>query len=231
MTDNSSFSSTPAATFESTPVFNQVNPAWQIGNLLGEAWQLSSGFKATSWGALLIYLGISLLLSMVASWINSDSIMLGLLIQLASTLVITPLGAGLCMLGIKRSVGAETNAFMIFDYFPKMINLFLLSLLMGLLIVVGIILLVLPGIYLAVAYSLAIPLMVEKNMGIWEALETSRKTITRCWGRVFGLYILMMLIFLVAMIPFGLGLIWVLPWMYVTVGVLYRNLFPIRQDV
>jgi uncharacterized membrane protein len=97
--------------------------------------------------------------------------------------------------------------------------------LMGLLIVGGFFLLVLPGIYLAVAYSFAPYLMIEKNMGVWEALETSRKAITTCWWRYFGLLLIAVLLFIVGTIPLLIGLVWVLPIMAIAIGEVFVATF------
>ncbi len=151
--------------------------------------------------------------------------------QIVIGLVSYPLSAGMTMLGIKRSVGEPANAFMIFDYYSKTISIFLLYVLMMILIFIGLILLILPGIYLMVAYSMAMPLLVEKNMGIWEALETSRKRINKCWFEMLVLYILMIVLFIVAALPLGIGLIWAVPFAIVLMAVVYRNLFGVGQTM
>ena len=93
------------------------------------------------------------------------------------------------------------------------------------LVVIGFLLLVLPGIYLSVAYALTLPLILDKGMGPWEALEASRKAIHKQWWSVFGLYLVMLFLFILAVIPFGLGLIWIVPMSFVLIGVLYARLF------
>ena len=99
-------------------------------------------------------------------------------------------------------------------------------LLQTLLVVMGIILFVLPGIYLAVAFSLALPLLVEKEMGIWQALETSRKAMTHCWFRCWGLMVVATLVATIGgAFTFGIGLIWFMPLAALSFGVLYRNVF------
>jgi uncharacterized membrane protein len=82
-----------------------------------------------------------------------------------------------------------------------------------------------------VAYSMAMPLLVEKNMGIWEALETSRKRINKCWFEMLVLYILVFIIFAVAILPLGIGLIWAIPFAIVLMAVVYRNLFGVSQKI
>ena len=208
---------------------HSLNPDWTIEGVLKEAWDLIRGFKATMWGAFLIYLGVAIAISLPFEFLGKGSAIMGFISQIVIGLVSYPLYAGLTMLAIKRSVGAPTNAFMVFDYYSKIIPIFLLYVLMTILVVLGFVLLVIPGIYLMVAYSLAIPLLVEKNMRLWDALEASRKMISKRWFSVFGLYLVVLVIILISIVPLGIGLIWTLPFALVVPGIIYRNMFGVEQ--
>ena len=98
-------------------------------------------------------------------------------------------------------------------------------LLMAVLVVAGFFLLVLPGIYLSIAYSFAPYLITEKNMGVWEAMETSRKAITQYWWRYFGLMLIAALLIIVGSIPLLVGLIWVLPIVGIATGEVFAATF------
>ncbi len=74
-------------------------------------------------------------------------------------------------------------------------------------------------------YYLAFPLIVDKNLGPWEALEASRKAVGKRWFAVFGFAFLLGLINMVAMIPMGIGLVWSVPLSVIAFGILYRNVF------
>jgi len=50
--------------------------------------------------------------------------------------------------------------------------------------------LILPAIYLAVAWTFAIPLVADKKTSFWAAMELSRKVVTRVWFEVFALIFL-----------------------------------------
>ena len=49
---------------------------------------------------------------------------------------------------------------------------------------------VIPGLYLFVAWSFALPLVVDKKLEAWSAMELSRRVVTRCWLRVASLLLL-----------------------------------------
>ena len=97
--------------------------------------------------------------------------------------------------------------------------------LMMVLIVIGFFLLVIPGIYLSIAYSMAMLLVIDKKMSPWQALETSRKAVTKKWFSFFGLYLCIGLILVVSAIPLLIGWIWTIPLAIISTGMVYRNLF------
>jgi len=88
-----------------------------------------------------------------------------------------------------------------------------------LLIIIGFAFLVLPGIYLLVAYTFSYLLIVDRRMGVWQALEGSRRVVNKHWWGVFGLTLVMLLLIGVGGIigagvlgiPIGYGLSGVFP--------------------
>jgi hypothetical protein len=75
----------------------------------------------------------------------------------------------------------------------------------------GLLLLVLPGIYLIVAYSFAYILATDKRLSFWDAMETSRRTITRQWWRVLGLILLGIPFLLLGIAALGFGVLVTIP--------------------
>lgn len=68
--------------------------------------------------------------------------------------------------------------------------LVLSSLVTAIFTALGFVLLVLPGIYLAVAYVFTFNVAIDKNLEFWPAMEVSRRVVTAQWWRVFLLMIL-----------------------------------------
>jgi hypothetical protein len=62
---------------------------------------------------------------------------------------------------------------------------------------IGFLFCILPCIYLLVAWKFSVPLVADKRLEFWSAMELSRKMVTRVWFQVFGLV-------LVAFLPFVL---------------------------
>jgi uncharacterized membrane protein len=206
----------------------------EIGNVFSEAWQRTKGFKLKAWGAVIllyaIMFGVMFGLTFLLKGDGSEppSPLNALLPVLIMYLIVFPLAAGLLMMSIHHAAGKPVSIGMLFGYFHKTLHLFFQYILMMILIGIGFLLLILPGIYLMVAYYFAMPLLVEKNMGIWEALETSRKAVTQSWFTVFAIFILVSILIVVSMIPVGLGLIWTVPMSLVLYGVMYKTMFGVK---
>ena len=199
---------------------------WQIGQVLKTAMQKQVGFKWSYMAPFLIYLIITGIIAVVQdAAVGTGEGVAATLTQVIVNILVYPLGIGLGLLGIRRAAGKDTPLSTLWEPYSQFIPLIVMLVLMGLLIVGGFFLLVLPGIYLAVAYSFAPYLIVEKNMGVWEALETSRKAITTYWWRYFGLLLIAALLFIVGTIPLFIGLIWVLPILAIAIGEVFVATF------
>ncbi|MFN6944508.1 MAG: hypothetical protein ACK4ND_06140 [Cytophagaceae bacterium] len=108
-----------------------------------------------------------------------------------------------------------------FDYF---VPLLLTNLIGGILIFLGLLLLILPGVYLAVAYSLASLFVVFGGLDFWPALETCRRLITKQWFNFFILAVLLVLMNLLGAILLGVGLLVSLPVSFCAMYVAYEEI-------
>jgi uncharacterized membrane protein/transcription elongation factor Elf1 len=217
----------------------QPKPNFTIGEALTDAWQRTKGAKGTVWGAMgvmylvMLVLGFGLVYLQMSSGLSPEStggVWLGIGIDALTSAVSTLFTAGLMYIGVCLAAERSCSWRTIVEGFPVAVQLLVATILMSLLIVSGLILLVLPGIYLAVGYTLTLPLMLDRRLGPWEAMEKSRKAIHKVWWRVFGLFLVMGLITAVSAIPLGIGLIWTLPMNVVLCGVVYRYLFGVQAN-
>jgi uncharacterized membrane protein len=210
---------------------------FNIGDVISEAWNKTSGLKGPFWGASIIIMAIvfavviALSVTMVAmgGQQNQPGVLARIIIQLVITAVMYPLMAGILMMGVRRSVNLPISFNLAFSYFGYTVPVVVAAILVTIMTAIGFALLVIPGIYLSWAYMLTVPLIVEKKLGPWQAMEASRRAITHHWFKVFFLFILMFLILGVSMIPLGLGLIWTYPMMVNIVGILYRDIFGVEE--
>jgi GYF domain 2 len=102
--------------------------------------------------------------------------------------------------------------------------LFVAGLLVYVFLTVGFVLLILPGIYLTVAYTFTFLLPIDKGLGFWEAMETSRTTITRQWWRVFGLLLLGIPVMLLGALALGVGIFVAIPLVVGAITYAYEDL-------
>ncbi len=203
---------------------------FEIGDVLNEAWSLTNGFKGTFWGAAIvgyvIMLAVLFAMGVLGSLLGSDASMAVLiLINLASLAITAPLLMGLMMLGVRRASNLPVGFNVITECMGKIPVAAGAWLLTTVLTYIGFIFLILPGVYLAVAYGMTMPLIGDRNLPIWQAMETSRKAITHKWLRIFGLYLAVGLLVILSALPLGIGLIWTMPWSMVVLGVLYRRIY------
>ena len=203
-----------------------TNTDWSIGEVLKSASEKQVGFKFNYFIALIIYGAVSIAITLVQeATVGTTGDLAASLVEIIVTLILFPLGVGLGLLGIRRAAGKETPVSTLWEPYSHALPLIVMFVLMAVLIVAGFFLLVLPGIYLSIAYSFSPYLIVEKNMGVWEALETSRKAITEYWWRYFGLMLVALLLVIIGSIPLLIGLFWVLPIIAIATGEVFAKTF------
>jgi hypothetical protein len=108
--------------------------------------------------------------------------------------------------------------------------LFLVSLVSSILIAIGMVLLIIPGIYLLVGYLFAPSLVVDQGLDFWPALELSRKTINPVWFSFFVFMLLLTGVNLAGILLFGLGLLATIPLSFCAWTVAYGDLFGFQSD-
>jgi hypothetical protein len=85
------------------------------------------------------------------------------------------------------------------------LQLFLVGLIVNLLVAAGLFLCILPGIYLAIAWIFAIPLVIDKKLEFWPAMELSRKVVSHHWWTFFGMMLVATLVFLLGLVALCVG--------------------------
>ena len=198
-----------------------------IGDVMREAWVMTPGMKGAFWsGAIPLYVAY-MAFAMVGGFLFRGSLVL-VVHDIALGALAPVLFLGLIAMGIRRAGGLRVGFDTTFGSFGLAAPAFLAGLLSTVLTSIGMIL-VLPGIYLAIAYCMTMPLIVDRNLSPWDALETSRKAVGKRWFQYFGLLFMVGLLVGLSAIPLGIGLIWTAPWAVNVVGVAYRRTFGISQ--
>ena len=204
---------------------------FDIGQVMREAWELTRGMKGSFWGAAVIVYAIMIVFALVAGAMTGHSIVLRFVTNIAFGTVSPVLLIGIIMMGVRRAAGLPVSFATAFSCFDQWVTVFLAGLITTFLTYLGIILLVLPGLYLAIAFCMTMPLIADRRLAAWQAIETSRKAVSKRWFKFFGLLIVVGLVIFASAIPLGIGVIWTAPWAINVVGVVYRRTFGVAQTV
>ncbi|WAL58549.1 hypothetical protein [Thermocoleostomius sinensis] len=212
--------------------------ATDISSYLGRGWDLLQQKLGSFIGFTAIFVFvIPIALAIIAAILdpasvdpstNRPSTGIAPLLNAASFIVSPALEAGFYLVALKLAKQRLTSFSDFFRGFHYFLPLLLARLVTSILIVLGFLLLIIPGIYLAVAYGLVFPLILERKMDFWQAMETSRRVITKRWFSFFGLGLLLFLINLVGLLPFGLGLLITIPLSYCTYIAAYESVFGLQ---
>lgn len=243
-----------------------------LGNVVQEAWSLVPGAKLTIHLGLALYMAVYLVITIGISFVSGlvlggagslflsqdmgfdgnglfgvliGSILLVIFIAAASA----PLTAGLFMMGVRRAVGAPIQATTVLGYWGSFIPLAVALISLTILIYLGMLFFVLPGLFLAVSTCMTMQLIADKKLGAWRAMVSSIKGVTKKWFTVFGIIIVVGLINSLPMIVFMVGAfsgsttllfigllptiayIWIVPFSVITFGVIYRNMFGYESGI
>ena len=202
---------------------------FEIGDVMREAWSLTRGMKASFWGAAVVVYAILIVLALVAASLAGK----GRVTQFIPSILLGALGPvlfiGIIMMGVRRAAGLPVSAATAFSCLDRALTVFLASLITTLLMYIGFILILIPGIYLAIAYCMTMPLIADRRLTPWQAIETSRKAVTKRWFTFFGLMLVVGLVIFGSALALGIGLIWTAPWSINVIGVAYRRTFGVAQ--
>jgi uncharacterized membrane protein len=187
------------------------------------------GYLKTGWGLFMQYPGgfvAFCLLNLAMQMVCKAMPILGPAVSLA---VSTPLLMGNFVVSAKLLQGQRPEFRDFFTGFQYYVPLLLLSLVAGLFIGIGAILLIIPGIYLAIAYLFASYLVVDRRMDFWPAMELSRLTVTPRWFGYFALLLLLALLNVAGAIALVVGLLVTIPLSFCTVTAAYADLFGLQS--
>ncbi|MCC5855036.1 MAG: hypothetical protein JJU10_05035 [Idiomarina sp.] len=209
------------------------------GAILKEAWEKS---QANRWPLLqgaLVAFAIAFLVALVifsfASEGSEETTML-LTLFVLQAIVVPPFIAALNVMGIQRSVGRDIKSSDVFMFWRNPWALLTANIFA--LIIVGIgqflasvpILTMIWSLVFQAAFSFVLPLVAFDALGPFRAIHVSALVVFRRLLQFLLIYGVMLGLFLLALIPFGLGLIWIIPMFYTLKGILYREIFGVEAD-
>jgi predicted Ser/Thr protein kinase len=124
---------------------------------------------------------------------------------------------------IRREPATVETAFCGFSH--RFLHLFLAGFVTSLLTWLGFLCLLLPGIYLLTAWMFTLPLVMDKRLDFWSAMELSRKVVTKHWFKFLGFGIILMLLEFVGMLAFVVGIFVMSPLVLASLMYAYEDIF------
>lgn len=182
-----------------------------------------SGNLGSIWKILIIALGISLastcVLSILFNKMDADFLdsLLGILMM--------PLGIGTTAFFISLIENENFEAKDLFKYYHDFVKIIGVTILMGLIIMLGYICFIIPGIILTLSYSLVPIILIKKpELGIVETLKYSRE---KMQGHKLDTFVLGLSFIgwaILGTLTFGILYIWLYPYMQLTFTKFYLNI-------
>lgn len=182
-----------------------------------------SGNLGSIWKILIIALGISLastcVLSILFNKMDADFLdsLLGILMM--------PLGIGTTAFFISLIENENFEAKDLFKYYHDFVKVIGITILMGLIVMLGYICFIIPGIILTLSYSLVPIILIKKpELGIVETLKYSRE---KMQGHKLDTFVLGLSFIgwaILGTLTFGILYIWLYPYMQLTFTKFYLNI-------
>jgi uncharacterized membrane protein len=191
----------------------------KVGEVLSKSWGLFKENAGNLIVLFIVYFAVVFFANVVLGFVP-------LIGWILSTIVSTVMLAGIYYAYLKVLKGEATTVNDMFSSIKEVLgDLAVMAIIKTVFITIGFLLLIIPGIYLVVSYLFAELLVIDKKMDAWEALEESRKRITKNWFSYFALLIVLAVINFLGFIPLGLGLIVTVPLSLMAIVVAYVSEF------
>jgi len=174
----------------------------------------------------------------VSNWFPSFLGALVLLIALISivTVVFSPIAQGTAIKLASEQIEkghAEIGTSVRFAV-SKLLWIWALSIVVGVIVILGFIALIVPGIILAIMFSLAFPVLLIENKGVLESMGRSRELVSHRWLKTFATFLVLAIVNIVAsaIVSAISGLLGVVgPIVNGFLSAFYQPLFPILLTV
>jgi len=173
---------------------------------------------------LLILFSISISSTYIEDIAKKKSPSLYLLTNAFFFFVTTILEMGLIKIWLNFSVNIPSKFSDLFSQYRLFFSYFFATLLYNLIVVLGLLCFVIPGIFLGVRLSFFRYFIIDKNLKIGESLKESWQITRGNFWNLFLFYLLCGLIGILGLICFFIGLFWAIPTTEIATAFIYRKL-------
>ncbi len=153
---------------------------------------------------------------------SGGQIVFSIVSNVISNLVSVFLGLGMVRIGLNIVSGKPFSIGMLFGQGDKLFRAFFGGILFGMMVVIGLVLLVVPGIYLALRFGQYMNAIVDKDMGIMDSFAYSSRITENNRMNIFVIFLFAILISVAGCLAFIVGLLFAYPMTIVMWLVAYR---------
>ena len=213
--------------------------ALDVKTVIATARQLSA---TNNWAVLqailLIFSGLFIALFVVSSGYTFQTIEdverfireVGATFGFFQTIITAPLWTGVAMMAILSLRGQPYSIGLLIRYLPQLPMLGLAALLVGFAIEIGFYLLFVPGFYVLMATTFAMPLIADQGKSPLEAIKTSFQITNAYIFKIATIYLIIFSLFIMVLLSFGFAIIFVGAFYFNLKAVLYQTLCCARVD-
>jgi len=209
----------PQPPADAAPSNHRSTASLPLGEYLKTGWRLFVNYPAGFVGFFVLYLAIQIGLGVIPYIGGVAGIVVGPPLIMGHFIVSAKL--------LQRRQPQFSDFFLGFRFFGPLL---LTALVGGILTAIGLILLIIPGLYLMVAYIFGSCLVIDRRLDFWAALEKSRLTVNPIWFGVFAFTLLLLLINLAGVVALGVGLLVTVPLSFCTIAAAYADIFGLQSD-
>lgn len=191
---------------------------------LGFGWNVAKKNIRFFVPVLLTVMGVSFFFSVIDSALGEDAVFARFIVGIASWVVSSITAIGLIRICLDFVDNKKANISDLFKYYDRTVNYMAGSILYGLIVGLGLLLLIVPGIYFGLRLQFFSYLAAEKNMGPIQSLRNSWDMTRGMTWQLFVYGLLVMGINILGFLALFVGLFWTIPTTSVTTAYIYRHL-------
>lgn len=194
-----------------------------IWNMIGQGWQI---MKKNVWQLLGLQVVLVLLLVLLDALVDLvlPKVNFPILNSLSAFIISQCFAIGVLTLSLQFADAVEVKFTDFFSKLHTILIYFFATVLAGIATCLGLILFIVPGLIIGARFSLVGYLIIDKNMGIFEALKASWNLVKGVTGRMIGFWLASSLVIFLGLLVLGVGLLFAFPTTSIASALVYRKL-------
>ncbi|NEQ95275.1 MAG: hypothetical protein F6K30_00825 [Cyanothece sp. SIO2G6] len=191
------------------------NYTLDVGQCLDRGWKISQRYLGGFIGFLLLYALFGILAGLPSLLAEVDAPIPDGIVRLASLywlLIASVLYAGMSIVALQIVRRRRVYFSDFFSGFHQYLPVLLVTQSVDFLVILGFVFFLIPGLILGALYQLSLPLVLDRGLSFWQAMETSRKIVMSNFFNFLILYLAIAIVNFIGLLLLGVGLLFTIPW-------------------